>query len=65
MKLLQIIDTQCVPIDKIDFIGIDNINRQNIEIHTVGNKTIINHYQSEYDCIKDFNNMCRILNENN
>lgn len=64
MKLLKIIDTHYVPIDKIDSIAIDNADRRKLVIHTVGDMTITNHYPSEYDCMKDFNNVLRFLNEN-
>lgn len=64
MKLLKIIDTQYVPIDKIDFISIDNEDRRNIVIHTVGNMNITNNYTSEELCLREFNNLLRILDEN-
>ena len=64
MNLLSINDRQCVPINKIDYVGISNDDRRNLVIHTVGNMNIINHYPSEYDCMKEYNNIHRILNEN-
>ena len=53
-----------MPINKIDYVGISNDDRRNLVIHTVGNMNIINHYPSEYDCMKEYNNVLRILNEN-
>ena len=64
MNLLKITDTQFVPINKIDYVGISNDDRRKLVIHTVGNMNIINHYPSECDCMKEYNNVLRILNEN-
>jgi hypothetical protein len=61
MDLLKIVDTQYVPVDKIDFIGIDNDDRRNLLIHTVGDKTIINHYTSVEQCMREFNYVVQFL----
>lgn len=61
MKLLKIIDTQYVPVDKIDYIAIDNDNRKKLVIHTVGNMTITNLYQSEEQCMMEFNEVVQSL----
>ena len=61
MKLLRIVDTQYVPVNKIDFIGIDNDDRRNLLIHTVGDRTIINHYTSVEQCMRELYDVVKIL----
>lgn len=61
MKLLRIIDTHYVPIDKIDSIAIDNADRRKLVIHTVGDMTITNHYPSEEQCLMEFNDIVQSL----
>lgn len=63
MKLLKVTDTQYVPTDKIDFISVDNDNRCKLVIHTIGNMNISNRYQSEEQCLQDFNNLINILDK--
>ena len=61
MKLLKVTDTQYVPTDKIDFISVDNEDRCKLVIHTIGDMMINNTYQSEEQCLQDFNNLINIL----
>lgn len=63
MKLLKVTDTQYVPTDKIDFISVDNEDKCKLVIHTIGNMMISNTYQSEEQCLQDFNNLINMLNK--
>ena len=63
MKLLKVTDTQYVPTDKIDFISVDNEDRCKLVIHTIGDMMINNTYQSEEQCLQDFNNLINILDK--
>lgn len=63
MKLLKVTDTQYVPTDKIDFISVDNEDRCKLVIHTIGNMMINNTYQSEEQCLQEFNRVINLLDK--
>ena len=63
MKLLQITETQFVPADKLDFIGIDCSDKCSIVFRTTGGYTIINHYNKEELCREELKRVINQLNE--
>ena len=61
MKYISINETQVVPLDKVDFYGIDSIDKTKLIVHTIGGYTVEVRYNDKETCKSEFESIDEII----